>query len=119
SPVRIYVELAREGGAGVAAASTGRRGKRQTEKIARQRVALDVNRVAPRIAGLEESTRRTISEQSRQRVVVRGSIAGAVRNIGELRIVSSGAHRHVAIHDVRGDEPASVGTKSVHFRCKA
>ena len=110
------IELAREGGAAARVVTGGDACEVQVEEVARQRLALIVEGMAPGVGGLELMARAAIARHCRQGIVAGGALRGAIGDVRQVGIVTPGGNAGKwPVHQIGGDEAAAEGSQPIHL----
>src|SRR5260370_29580965 len=67
------------------------------------------------VRALHRAAAGSITDHSRQSIVVRESLGGAIGDVWQARIVAAALERKIPVDDVGGDQSSPVGPQAVHF----
>src|SRR5260370_2096103 len=71
--------------------------------------------MTPGVRALHRAAAGSITDHSRQSIVVRESLGGAIGDVWQARIVAAALERKIPVDDVGGDQSSPVGPQAVHL----
>src|SRR5262249_12440121 len=104
------IELPRESRARAGSGGRPNSGEIQVEEITHQRLALIVLDVTPGVGRLNHPAASLITNEGRQRVVIRRALRGPISDVRQVGIIRAVYRTKIAIHNVRGNQSSSIRT---------